>query len=216
VKVLIADGLKPTWGNYPASWGSTPDSVMTGGNATYVIPGTDGVAVNRVPFHIAFAFCIWDGGRLPAKLELMLAFHGGDGTTAYPWGDTPAPADLFTGRPAAVPTTYNDTMWPYIGIPVGSHPASVGRFGHHDLAVGLEEYVRDAAGASGVSPTGGFVELANDQFGAGDPTKSAASFAVPGRRDFGGYWQSPGTHDVYPAISGAGIGTVGFRCARAP
>jgi sulfatase modifying factor 1 len=212
IQVITANGLTPTWRDYPTQWGSSPDSVVYGGNPDYVIPGTDGLAVNQVPFHIAFAFCIWDGGRLPARAELLLAYQGGDGQSAYPWGDTPTPAVMFAvAPPLSVPTPYNDPFWTDIGIPVGSHPASVGRFGHHDLAAGLAEYARDAAREGGAESTGGFIELGGDQLVAPD----SVGMNIYSRTNLDASWLEPGVETI-STVQGFGVGTVGFRCARDP
>jgi formylglycine-generating enzyme required for sulfatase activity len=213
LKELISNGLLPTWKNYPTSWGSSPDSVVMGGNPNYPIPGTDQLAVNHVPFHIAVAFCIWDGGRLPAKAEFFLAYRGGDGKSAYPWGDTPSPDQIFaTTPPASVPTPYNDGTWSYYAIPVGSHPASAGRFGHHDLAAGLMEYMRDAAQANNAPSTGGFIELGGDErvgWESFDPNINFPRIAVLPS------WLSPRSGTVKTSKVGAvGETGIGLRCAR--
>ncbi|HVJ90420.1 MAG TPA: SUMF1/EgtB/PvdO family nonheme iron enzyme, partial [Labilithrix sp.] len=43
-------------------------------------------ALNCVGWHLARAFCSWDGGRLPTLAEIIDAFKNG-GTTTYPWGN---------------------------------------------------------------------------------------------------------------------------------
>jgi len=213
IKELISNGLIPTWKNYPTSWGSTPDSVVNGGNPNYPIQGTDQLAVNHVPFHIAVAFCIWDGGRLPARAEFLLAYHGGDGSGAYPWGDTPTPDMVFATVPqSSVPTPYNDPNWNYYAIPVGSHPASAGRFGHHDLAAGMMEYTRDAAMAGNAASTGTFIELGGDQrvgFESFDASINFSRWATINS------WLSPRQPNVrWSKVSAVGESGIGFRCAR--
>jgi formylglycine-generating enzyme required for sulfatase activity len=212
LKEGISNGLLPTWMNYPISWGSSPDAVIGGGNPNYPIAGTDQLAVNRVPFHIAVAFCVWDGGRLPAKAEFLLAFQGGDGTALYPWGDTPAPAQMFaTTPPPTVPTPYNDPVWNYYAIPVGSHPASVGRFGHHDLGAGLSEYLRDAAMAGGAASTGGFIELGGDERVGFESFDENINYS---RTVANPSWLSPRASFRVSKVSAVGEMGVGLRCAR--
>lgn len=41
--------------------------------------------INNVSWFIAFAFCAWDGGRLPTYAEMNLAAAGGSEQRAYPW-----------------------------------------------------------------------------------------------------------------------------------
>lgn len=205
----IAAGLVPRWLGYP-EWAGTSETGIAGGNPNYVIEGTEALAVNWVPFHIAFAFCIWDGGRLPIKAEWLHVIRGAGAQTAYPWGNTPALAEMFASLPAAsVPTPYDDRWWQYIGIPVGSHPASVGNLGHHDLAAGFHEFLRDTVPLPNDPKTGGLIELGTDEF-IGTP--DAGSNLTFNRAASSGAWDRL---DLSVAgMSADGTGRLGFRCAR--
>ena len=49
--------------------------------------------LNCVPWHVLFAFCVWDGGRLPTDAEWGFALAGGSEHRGFPWGNVPT-ADL--------------------------------------------------------------------------------------------------------------------------
>jgi formylglycine-generating enzyme required for sulfatase activity len=49
--------------------------------------------LNCVPWQVLFAFCVWDGGRLPTDAEFGFALAGGAEQRPFPWGPM-APADV--------------------------------------------------------------------------------------------------------------------------
>lgn len=50
----------------------------------------DGKALNCIPWYVLFAFCVWDGGRLPTDAEWGFAAAAGSEQRAFPWGSPPA------------------------------------------------------------------------------------------------------------------------------
>ncbi|HVH42925.1 MAG TPA: SUMF1/EgtB/PvdO family nonheme iron enzyme [Labilithrix sp.] len=64
------------------------------GNAKVLAENTkealDRKPLNCVPWHVLFAFCVWDGGRLPTDAEFGFALAGGDEQRPYPWGKVDA------------------------------------------------------------------------------------------------------------------------------
>ncbi|MBX3232972.1 MAG: SUMF1/EgtB/PvdO family nonheme iron enzyme [Labilithrix sp.] len=43
--------------------------------------------INCIPWQVLFAFCIWDGGRLPTDAEFGYAAAGGSEQRRFPWGN---------------------------------------------------------------------------------------------------------------------------------
>lgn len=99
--------------------------------------------MNCVSWFEAFAFCLWDGGRLPTEAEWEYAAAGGDENRLYPWGATAPGANA---ELAIYGCHYNDAGR-CTGIenlaPVGSAPAGNARWGHADLAGSIWEWTYD-------------------------------------------------------------------------
>jgi len=97
------------------------------------VGANENFAINLVDWYIAFAFCAWDGGRLPTEAEWEFAAAGGVQNRLYPWGSNPASPSL-ANYSASQNSPANN---------VGIHPAGNGRWGHYDLAGNLWEWVLD-------------------------------------------------------------------------
>ncbi len=94
----------------------------------------DDAPMTCVDVFVSYAFCIWDGGRLPTEAEWELAAAGGADNRLYPWGQA-LPNDSLVD-------TCSD-LGCLDPIPVGTFPSGVGRWGHLDLAGSVAEWVRD-------------------------------------------------------------------------
>jgi len=92
--------------------------------------------INCVPFEVAYAFCVWDRGRLPTETEWNFAAAGGAEQRAYPWK---APLN----GPAISPELANYDNANPGPVAAGLTPAGDGRWGQSDLAGNVIEWTLD-------------------------------------------------------------------------
>lgn len=157
--------------------------------------------VNCVTWYEAFAFCAWDGGRLPTYAELNFAAAGGDEQRVYPWSSPPQ-TDVISREYASYGCWRAGERCALSDVlVVGSKPLGNGRWGHADLAGNLWEYVLDR-GIGASTPCDDCVDMEKADY--------------PLMR--GGAYQSEGAllRAAKPGATtwGARTSIQGFRCAR--
>jgi len=122
--------------------------------------GNESRPINCVSWHTAFAFCIWDGGRLATNAEWQYAATGGSEQREYPWSSPPSSRDIGCSR-ASFGCGAFGTLWDACGdgtagcattdfIVVGTKPGGNGRWGQADLSGNVREWVRDSTGPTPV------------------------------------------------------------------
>jgi formylglycine-generating enzyme required for sulfatase activity len=157
----------------------------------------EGLPIAAVNWFEAFAFCVWDGGRLPTEAEWEYAAAGGDENRLYPWGNSstePLPA-RYSATAARVP------------VAVGLYPGGNGRWGHADLAGSVLEWVLDSYARDWYTTTeSGCSDCANLSDDTRRVSRSSSIYVDPP------YLRSAWRVD---SDSGGRVGH-GLRCARSP
>lgn len=174
-------------------------SAMLACNATFrtwteSAGANEDLPITCVTWYTAFAFCAWDGGRLPTEAEWNYAAAAGDEQWPYPWGDAGPDTghvilDCQTDAPSCI-------------LRVGSKPLGNGKWGHADLAGSMAEWTLDYHGEL-PSPCASCANLADGGFG---------------RELRGGDF----SHDAGAILTTARLGAIpdgmqdyqGIRCAR--
>jgi formylglycine-generating enzyme required for sulfatase activity len=126
-----------TWTDTPGANESQPQNCMT-------------------PFD-AFAFCAWDGGRLPTEAEWNYAAAGGSEQRAYPWSIPPAAMpidDSYAVYCGAVCDNARSSQ--HVGT---RSPKGDGKWGHADLAGNVSEWALDRYASQYLTPCSDCVNL---------------------------------------------------------
>lgn len=150
--------------------------------------------VGCVSWYVAFAFCAWDGGRLPSEAEKSFAATGGSEQRVYPWSSPPASATIDSTY-----ATYDTSAPRNVGA---VSPKGDGRWGHADLAGNISEWSLDAYADALPTPCTDCVALST-------PTLRV--------RNGGGFDEnaSLAKNDYrYGGTPGVVLGRTGLRCAR--
>lgn len=157
------------------------------------------LAINCVSWYEAFAFCIWDGGRLPTEAEWNYAAAGGQEQREYPW-----PAMTISANEAfynCINTTCTLANFPTVG---SKSPAGDAKWFQADMAGSVWEWTLD---------------VFQDPYGTPcDNCANVSPIPMVERVIRGGGWY-PGEAQQHTsfrdkAIPSARQSGVGIRCAR--
>jgi formylglycine-generating enzyme required for sulfatase activity len=159
----------------------------------------ENLPINCVTWYEAYAFCIWDGGFLPAEAEWEYAAAGGSEQREYPWGS----AGPGTANQYAIYGYNYGTLGAYMA-PVGYASLGAGRWGQLDLVGEVLEWNVDSYATTYVDPCTdcAYLTAPSSQVARGGLYIGSAVFLSPSFTYFG---PSPTLRDF-----------IGFRCARTP
>jgi formylglycine-generating enzyme required for sulfatase activity len=166
------------------TWTDTPES-------------NENKPINCLDWYTAFAFCAWDGGRLPTEAEWSYAAFGGSEQRYYPWSSPPTS------------TTIDDSYAVYCGgtcqlLNVGSKsPKGDGRWGQADLGGNAWEWTLDTGAGAYPMPCQDCADVSAGAYRA---------FRSGSNDDIAATLRSAVRHLYYPEYRGV----VGVRCARDP
>ena len=202
---ITGSGWDSTWNTNlaadPNSLSTAMSSSSCGSYATWTATaGSDeSKPVNCLDWYTAFAFCAWDGGRLPTEAEWNYATSGGNEQRYYPWSSPPTS------------TTIDDSYAVYCGGScngtqnVGSKsPKGDGKWGQCDLAGNVFEWTLDWYDTYYQMPCNNCADITD---------ASASHRVVRGGYFYNGasYLRSAGRYYNYPWEVFVNIGA---RCAR--
>jgi formylglycine-generating enzyme len=204
--LIAGSGWDPAWKSLLPADTAALKAMAAGGLYKETPPdaGYDSNVLNNVSWYVAFAFCAWDGGRLPTEAEWNYAAAGGSEQRIYPWSNPPRSTAVSYDQAICLRSTIN-----YNPSPVGLCPKGIGRFGHLDLGGNIVEWMLDRWVAA-ITPAA-CVDCAYLGPGTGRVIRGGGPNTLC--EDLKNTLREQ--HDETNFFSGAMV-RVGFRCARSP
>jgi len=154
--LITGSGWDSTWNtNRPANTAGLEAAVKC--DATYqtwtnTAGSNESQPMNCLDWYTAFAFCAWDGGRLPTEAEWNYAASGGSEQRYYPWSSPPTSTTI--GDAVYCGGSCNGTQ------NVGSKsPKGDGKWGQSDLAGNVWEWMLDSYASPYENPCNNCADL---------------------------------------------------------
>jgi formylglycine-generating enzyme len=192
-------GWSPTWNAKLPATAALLSAALSCPNGTFTASAgaNENLPATCLSWYEAYAFCIWDGGRLPTEAEWNYAAAAGSEERVHPWGGA-IPDDSFA---VFCPGSCGKVQ------AVGSKPAGNGKWGHADLVGNAWEWNLDAfanpyAQASCVDCANTSAASTAQRTFRGGSAGNDASYLLSSTRSS----RDPSDHN----------GFVGARCARSP
>ncbi len=163
-------------------------------------PGpNDALPINCVNWYEAFAFCVWEGGRLSTEAEWEYAAAGGAENRLYPWGAEPPDWPFFKRS-----CLHSSCIGKYGTV------AGASRWGNFDLAGSLMEIVLDTPAAYSPDECTDCIVYDPTKFGKDSQVITARGGAfISSESEQRAAWRGSGLPWMWSVGSG-------FRCARSP
>jgi len=196
---IAGSGWQSAWdSNLPADQGaliaSRPCAYARPGTWTDTPGANEDLPIACTNWYQSFAFCAWDGGRLPTEAEWNYAAAGGAEQRVYAWSNPPNSTTIDTSYIVELTGQADSYMR------VGSKPRGDGRWGHSDLAGSVNEWSLDTYSGTLLNPCSDCANLSGGGFkvevGGGQGGDYTTSWRIN-----------------YPPLAGDYVHSV--RCARA-
>lgn len=144
--LIAGSGWNSAWdGNLPADQTALKMAVKCSSldqTWTDAAGANENLPMNCLSWFEAFAFCAWDGGRLPTEAEWNYAAAGGNEQRLYPWGKA-SPDATYAVYDCLGNGNGSDCVFQYILTSGSKSPKGDGKWGQADIGGSMWEWNLD-------------------------------------------------------------------------